>query len=184
MIDRIYFRRKYLIPSIRLPGYDYGSSGYYAVTFCTKNRDCFLSEIVDGQIHLSRAGDIVMKCWEDLPNHFSACKTETIVVMPNHIHLTIQIRQETGQSPVSTKYVALGTIIRALKSYSSKEIHQAWGNEFPVWQARYYDHVIRTEKSHQRILNYFRSNPQNWANDLDNPKSKYFKSSETVETGL
>lgn len=169
MIDRVHFRKKYFIPSTRLPGYDYSSCGVYAVTFCTKNRECFLSTITNGRITLLEPGKVVLDCWNALPDHFQTCELDTIVILPNHVHLILQIRDETGQRPVSTIRHSLGSIIGALKSYSSKRIHELWHSDAPVWQSRFYEHIIRSENSYDRIKEYFVSNPENWTRDHENP---------------
>jgi len=36
-----------------------------------------------------------------------------------------------------------------------------------AWQTRYYDHVIRDEKSYYAITNYIKNNPQNWSEEKD-----------------
>lgn len=45
--------------SIRLPEYDYSGEGFYFVTICTRNRECLLGKIVDGEMILSKAGQII-----------------------------------------------------------------------------------------------------------------------------
>ncbi|HEY5469139.1 MAG TPA: hypothetical protein VIK07_01315, partial [Bacteroidales bacterium] len=34
-----------------------------------------------------------------------------------------------------------------------------------AWQPRYHEHIIRDEKSHNRIRNYIIENPENWCDD-------------------
>jgi putative transposase len=34
-----------------------------------------------------------------------------------------------------------------------------------LWQCNYYEHIIRDEDSHQRIVYYIRNNPDKWSND-------------------
>jgi REP element-mobilizing transposase RayT len=36
------------------------------------------------------------------------------------------------------------------------------------WQARYYDHIIRTEESLHKIRDYIVNNPLKWALDKEN----------------
>lgn len=36
---------------------------------------------------------------------------------------------------------------------------------FPVWQPRFYDHIIRTEDDLNRIREYIKFNPKNWQQD-------------------
>jgi putative transposase len=53
------YQNKYRIPSARLQNWDYGSNAAYFVTICTKNREHFFGEIVDGEMHLNDIGKIV-----------------------------------------------------------------------------------------------------------------------------
>ena len=46
------YKNKYKIPSNRLQGYDYGSTGCYFVTICTKNREHYFGEIVNKTNHV------------------------------------------------------------------------------------------------------------------------------------
>jgi REP-associated tyrosine transposase len=52
------FRDMYRVRSARLQGWDYASPGLYFVTICVKDRVPCLAEITDGEVHLSRAGEI------------------------------------------------------------------------------------------------------------------------------
>ena len=38
-----------------------------------------------------------------------------------------------------------------------------------VWQRNYYEHIIRDEAELNRIGEYIRGNPFQWANDTENP---------------
>jgi putative transposase len=40
------FKQKYRIPSTRLQSWDYGSSGLYFVTICTKRRELYFGDII------------------------------------------------------------------------------------------------------------------------------------------
>jgi hypothetical protein len=39
----------------------------------------------------------------------------------------------------------------------------------PVWQRNYFEHIIRDEKSLQRITYYIQTNPERWAENKENP---------------
>ncbi len=79
--------------SIRLQGYDYTQSGAYFVTIVAEGRECLFGEIVDGEMHLNRAGRIVQREWERLPRRFPHVQLDAFVVMPNHIHGIIVIAE-------------------------------------------------------------------------------------------
>jgi putative transposase len=82
--------------SIRLKGYDYTQPGAYFITICTQGRECLFGEIIDGEMHLNEAGQIVVQTWQDLPNHVSNVQLDAFVVMPNHVHGIIIITDHAG----------------------------------------------------------------------------------------
>jgi hypothetical protein len=45
--------------SIRLENYDYAQKGVYFITVCTQDRQCLFGKIVDGEIRLNDAGQLV-----------------------------------------------------------------------------------------------------------------------------
>ena len=72
--------------SIRLKGYDYSSEGTYYVTIVAQGRECLFGEIIDGEMHLSKYGEIIQKWWDEIPVHFTNVELGVFVIMPNHIH--------------------------------------------------------------------------------------------------
>ena len=78
--------------SIRHKGWDYGLDGYYFVTICTKNQECLFGKIMEKEMVLNHAGEIIKTEWEKLPNRFPNIKLDTFVVMPNHFHGIIVIQ--------------------------------------------------------------------------------------------
>src|SRR6185436_6767154 len=73
----------------RLRGYDYTQNGAYFVTISTVNREILFGEIEDGVMRLNIAGEIVLACWNDLPNHHPQAEYDAFVVMHNHIHALV-----------------------------------------------------------------------------------------------
>ena len=53
------FRDKYRIPSNRLRGWDYASSGHYYITIVTAGRNRLFGEIKNGEMILNDLGQIV-----------------------------------------------------------------------------------------------------------------------------
>ena len=74
--------------------------------------------------------------------------------------------------PAPTKH-GLSEFIRALKTFSSKQINQIRNTlGISVWQRNYWEHVIRNEKSLENIRNYIMNNPAKWDEDENNPMRK------------
>jgi hypothetical protein len=52
---------------LRLPGYDYSTEGAYFVTVCARDHRCLFGMVIDGEMHLSRLGELVTACWNEIP---------------------------------------------------------------------------------------------------------------------
>ena len=84
-------------------GYDYSQPGAYFVTICTyQGRECVFGEIVDGEMHLNPAGQMIATVWGDLPVRFPFVQMDAFVVMPNHLHGIIVI-YASFNSPISKR---------------------------------------------------------------------------------
>ena len=170
--------------SIRLQGYDYSQAGAYYVTIVTFHRDCLFGEIVNKEMILSNLGKIADECWRAIPDHFPFTEMGAYVVMPNHVHGIIVIRNDesitvgaTHASPLripnsrphGAPRRSLGAIVGSFKSAVTKLIgreHSATG----IWQRNYYEHIIRDEKDLQNKSDYIEANPMLWDEDENNPQ--------------
>ena len=149
--------------SIRLKEYDYSKEGMYYITICTQNRECILSEIVGAhdcaQIELTQIGKIVK---EELlrTNEINInIKIHEYIIMPNHVHMIINIYANEYRVQSCTPTKTIGNVIRGIKSSISAKIG------YPIWQRNYYEHIIRNEKELYKIIEYIQYNPINWKND-------------------
>ena len=176
--------------SVRLREYDYYSAGAYFVTICVFQRECLFGEVVDGEMLLNDAGNIVQAAWYDLPNHYPYVELDEFVIMPNHFHGVIVIASfdiveaglaiagsvGAGLKPAPTmpeqhvKRHGLPEIVRAFKTFSARRINTLRNNPgCPVWQRNYYEHVIRNEGDLANIRQYIANNPLKWDLDENNP---------------
>lgn len=182
------FKNKYRVQSTRLKGWDYAGAGWYFVTICTRNMEKFFGEIVKDEMQLSAVGEIVANEWVKTPSIRPQVSLDEWIVMPNHLHGILVIasspiaetsKVETSRRDVSTgstkpqlKAGSLGAMIGQIKSVSTKQIWQAGYGDF-AWQSRFYDHIIRDEKSLEKIREYIRNNPLNWEHDRNKSPSPY-----------
>ena len=114
----------------RLDGFDYSSPGAYFITICTHDRNHLFSNIV-GAIHelpenkLTQYGEYVKEIIEILPERFNI-SIPKYVIMPNHIHLIIEInyneKRAILESPLRHRSI-IDKAIGFLKMNSSKKIH-------------------------------------------------------------
>lgn len=179
--------------SLRLKGYDYTKSGLYFITICCQNRAHLFGEILNQQMILNDAGEMIKKEWLSLAAYFENIKLHEFVIMPNHFHSIleitgatlvvaqndIKITEEIGQPQgIAPTTKTLGNIIGAFKSKTTVEYIKGVKNlnweefEGKVWQRNFYENIIRNEKSYHRIANYIINNPENFKED------KFFKKSD------
>jgi REP element-mobilizing transposase RayT len=175
--------------SIRLPNYDYSQPGAYFVTIVTWQRECLFGDVVNGEMVLSKLGLVAKQQWEKLPKRFPDIELGAFMIMPNHTHGIIVIRngrgtaenpsdpdgesprraptQEGFQKPVKG---SIPTIVRSYKSAVSYRINLTRGaQDIPIWQRNYYEHVIRDERDLQTKTDYIEVNPLLWGEDDENP---------------
>jgi REP element-mobilizing transposase RayT len=162
--------------SIRLKGYDYSQPGGYFITIVTRDRACLFGEVVDGEMRLNDVGHMVHQQWADLPNRFPNIDLDAFIVMPNHIHGVIVITDAptvgAGSPRPYTSRATLGQVVAYFKYQSTKRINAAGGTPgVRLWQRNYYEHIIRSEDSLNRIRQYIADNPARWAFDRENPEA-------------
>jgi REP element-mobilizing transposase RayT len=136
-----------------------------------------LGEVVDGSVNLSPGGLIVEEEWQRTPTVRPNVGLDEFVVMPNHVHGIVVLTGDSGKTShrdVSTKSRlrphSLGAMIGQFKSVCTKRIRGAGFPQFG-WQARFYEHIIRDERSLENIRQYIEDNPAKWELDEDNPKN-------------
>lgn len=167
---------------MRLHGWDYSSPGYYFVTICVKNKECFLADIVDCKVVPNEYGKIVESRWLWLKNQYPYVELDAFVVMPNHVHGLVKIAGRTVGTGRDLslpdlslleqgKRKSLSDIIGAFKTTSSKAIHQAGFLNF-YWQRSFYEKIIRSETEAGTIRQYINDNPAHWDCDDENPRKK------------
>ncbi len=75
-------------------GYDYNTPGWYFVTICTKDRVECLCNIENGVVGLNKIGEIVRDQLLWLAKQFDYVVLDDFVIMPNHIHAIIELKNE------------------------------------------------------------------------------------------
>ncbi len=140
-----------------------------------------LADIRSSQtIKFTEFGEICKKWWIKIPEKFPAISLNEFVVMPNHIHgiliinHKIPLGEERTHGSVPTKFGNVGMIGHAIqwfKTMSTNEyIKNVRENDWPkfhkkIWQTKFYDKIIRTEKRFWIIRQYIINNPKNWDKD-------------------
>lgn len=165
----------------RLKKYDYSQNGYYFVTICCKDMQCFFGKITrtsdragqglapaerferDAVLSFSAYGKIAKKQLLALEKRYSFVKIDKYVIMPNHMHAIIVLDGETaGASPRPT----LSDVICAYKSLTTLDCNKI-GNcaGRKIFQNSFYDRIITSEMGYLEVWQYIDENPRKWRND-------------------
>jgi REP element-mobilizing transposase RayT len=172
--------------SPRARWHDYSGADYF-VTFCTKNRELYFGDVVDGQMALSEIGQwAVTQIEQTAIIRQNDVEIPMYVVMPNHIHLivvsnrVVPCRDASNASaekmPDNISADARGaslrfgpqsgnlpSVVRGIKSAVTK---YAIEHDIPfAWQSRYHDHIVRNQLEMNRIADYIEHNPMRWELD-------------------
>lgn len=169
----------------RLKNFDYSDNGYYFITICSIEGKHLFSKITNENqvvgrglapaerqyygtvVKYTRYGLIAEQQLFALEKRFSYLTVDKYVIMPNHIHAILILKDKTaGASPRPT----LTDIICAYKSLT---VHECQKYNLPkgetVFQSSFYERVIRDEASYYQLWQYIDENPLKW--NLD----KYYK---------
>ena len=150
--------------TVRLRDYDYNTPGFYFITLCTHNKEKLLCEITDEsnwntvQIHYTPYGQIAIKQLQDMREFYNDIYLEKYVVMPNHIHLLLQVKN-MGNTPNSMQNSRLSQFVGTFKRFCNRQ----YGRN--IWQSRSYDHVIRGDEDYRTIWEYIDNNARKWKDD-------------------
>ena len=106
-------------------------------------------------MRLTHIGALVTHYIERIPQAYPGGDLAHYVVMPNHIHLLLTF-QEMEDGGVRAPRPTLPTVVRSLKTMVTRQLG------YSIFQASFYDHVVRTEQDLQDIEDYIRYNPQSW----------------------
>lgn len=85
--------------SIRLKGYDYSQAGAYYFTIVAQHRACLFGNVVNGEMNLNDAGEMLWAQWEALPERFPHVELDEFIVMPNHGHGILVITDKAFDNP-------------------------------------------------------------------------------------
>ena len=182
------FKDKYRITSARARWHSYDGGAYF-ITICTKDMEHYLGEIVDYKMILSDIGKYANAQFENITTHYPYAEIPLWVVMTNHIHAIVIIRNNDDaahsrdvarncrdvarnistttknehMSSISPKRNTLSVVVRGVKSSITKFAKE---QSFSfAWQPLYYDHIIRDSNEMNQIAEYIENNIAQW--DID-----------------
>ncbi len=129
------FRRK----NIRLPAISYRGHALYFITLCCESRRRVFSESKNAQRLIDQLKRTAEKC---------GYAVHAFCVMPDHFHALVE-----GIAPDSD----LLLLVSIFKRATSLEYSE--GSGAPLWQKKFYDHILRPKDSPEAVAWYIWMNP-------------------------
>ncbi len=112
---------------------------------------------------LTGYGEIANKHLVNMNNFYDNIKIDKYVIMPNHIHLLIQILETAKPNGPSGTPVPTNSLISKFVSTFKRFFNKEYGKN--IWQGRSNDHILRGEKDYQKIWEYIDTNVIMWEKD-------------------
>ncbi len=109
----------------------------YLVTFCTRKRSSLPPEARD---------EVLAAC---IRLHDSICWLDSLVVMPDHVHLIV----------APSEGFTLDCVVGRMKGASSFRVNGLLRRRGALWQRDSFDHLIRHDESLQKKREYIANNP-------------------------
>ncbi len=110
------------------------------------------------QMQLSEYGKVVEQ-YVCSVNHLEYARILNYVIMPNHVHLLVQIDTDKTIAQTGKAHAAVPHLIATIKRFSTQRIGEN------IFQKSCHDHVVRTQEDFERIWEYIDNNPQKWKID-------------------
>ena len=156
--------------SMRLKEYDYNTNGAYFITLCTFDKKHLFGKIENSEMVLYKTGKVVQKNIEVLSNIYDNISIEKYVIMPNHLHIILLIKNQKDMVGFNNRRsnMLVPKVIQSFKSSITKEynkINNGIEQRIKIWQKGYYDRVIRNDKEYFKIWEYIDNNPLKWELD-------------------
>lgn len=151
----------------RLNCYDYGEIGCYFITLCTHHRQSLFlmekSSVGNGlrAVPNNPANQVIRNWIAQLHHKFEGISIDQYVIMPDHLHFIINIKERCPGGSVPD-------IMRFMKTMTTNEyirgVKQGILQPFnkKLWQKSYYDHIIRNQQDYNEIWEHIENNPDKW----------------------
>ncbi len=154
--------------NLRAEFHDY-SGGIYFITICTRDKRHYFGEIIDGEMKQTVIGRYAVRCLKELHTHYTYVIVPQYVVMPNHVHALIVIRERAdAPGSIPTVRTLLGVVVGGFKQSVTRYARRN-SIEFG-WQSRFHDHIIRDSFDGNKISEYITNNIARWDIDRFNDK--------------
>ncbi len=160
----------------RLPYFNYAGTGWYFITIITWQREPLFGRIENGVLIRSALGEIAEQHFLAMQEIFPFVTLEAHVVMQDHVHCLIKLTNAHEERFLKERAFRLrphsvSSVIGGYKSSVTARARRA-GFTDRIWQSRFHDRIIRSERQRQNVKRYIALNPVRWQQKQDERRKK------------
>lgn len=134
---------------------DYRAPAFYMITMTTLERRPLFAVCQNSRSTLNDDGWLVHNLWHDMAKDYPAIATSTLVIMPDHLHGIVHVKEQLPQS--------VGVPLRAFKSQVTSALRKKYGDPgLRVWSPGYHDLCVWRRGALKAYTHYICDNPRRY----------------------
>jgi putative transposase len=143
--------------------YDYARDEVYFVTICAFQESPLFGEITGGQMQLNACGELVQCEWLRLQASAPFLSPDAFVVMPNHVHGILALRNLHGDTWARGSFEWVIAGFKLQTTLQANTLRGTSGEK--IWQRNSYDRLIQNARDLDYLRQYIDCNPTRWQTD-------------------
>lgn len=151
--------------SLRAGWWDYRSCGYYLLTLLTAHRRRVLGGIRHGRFYPTPLGTVIRAELDAIPLWCASARVDALALMPNHIHLILELHERFDAIPIDwDRRATIATIVGQVKSVSTRVAVECgvWPRGERLWHRSYHDSILPHDSAVAAARRYLVLNPPRW----------------------
>jgi len=129
--------------------------GAHFITFVLRRREHLLSTINRDEVTLLEMGKAFERSLCATMLRHAAASVDCHVVMPDHVHLILQIGENST--------IGLERLVGEIKGASARRMNELWRTTGPIWRRGYHRGLLASAEQFERARRYIANNPSKWA---------------------
>ena len=135
--------KKSMSQKLRMDGRDYSRPGWYFVTLGADYHKMLFGSVQGREMVPNALGELVNRCWAEIPAHYDTIELGAFQLMPNHFHGLVRIVRSGGAGLGEVLNVFKGAVTREARRSGllegSRNCGKEQGEKEQVWAPNYWD---------------------------------------------
>ena len=157
--------KKSMSQKLRMDGRDYSRPGWYFVTLGADYHKMLFGSVRGVEMVPNALGELVNRCWAEIPKHYGHIELGDFQLMPNHFHGIVRISRSGGAGLGEVLNMFKGSVTRLWRKQGAGSRHgeKERGVKAQVWAPNYWDVICFEPEQLEVREKYVRANPRRWA---------------------